>query len=104
MREDSYFKEILSLSATANMRPAPPTVSPHEPASTVMDLMTRKNVEFVLIVENNHSVGVVTEKDMLRAIKSKKIDGQRVLSHPWALKSCLRKANGFMYGHNDVVV
>src|SRR5208282_1705812 len=42
------------------------------PASTIMDLMTRKNVEFVLIVENNHPVGVVTEKDMLRALKSEK--------------------------------
>ncbi|MGA3297767.1 MAG: CBS domain-containing protein [Candidatus Bathyarchaeia archaeon] len=72
MSEDSYFKEILSLSVTANMRPAPPTVSPHEPALTLMDLMTKKNVEFVLVVKNNHPVGVITEKDMLRALKSKK--------------------------------
>ena len=66
MSEDSYFKEILSLSVAANMRHAPPTVSPHEPASTVMDLMTRKNVGFVVVVENNQPVGVVTEKDMLQ--------------------------------------
>ena len=41
MSEDSYFKEILSLSVAANMRPAPPIVSPHEPASTVMERKIR---------------------------------------------------------------
>jgi len=45
---------------------APPTVSPYEPASTVMDLMARKNVGFVVVVENDQPVGVVTEKDMLQ--------------------------------------
>jgi len=70
MSEDSYFKEILSLSIAANMRPAPPTVSSHESASTVMELMTRKNVGLVVVVENNKPVGVITEKDMLqRALK-----------------------------------
>ena len=66
MSEDSYFKEILSLSVAANMRHAPPTVSSHEPASTVLNLMTRKNIGFVVVVENNRPVGVVTEKDMLQ--------------------------------------
>ncbi|HUO42238.1 MAG TPA: CBS domain-containing protein [Methylomirabilota bacterium] len=70
MNEDSYFKEILGLSIAANMMPAPPTVSPHEPASTVMELMTRRNIGFVVVVENNKPVGVVTDKDMLqRALK-----------------------------------
>jgi CBS domain-containing protein len=66
MGEDSYFKEILSLSVTTNMKYAPPTVSPHEPASTVMELMARKNIGFVVAVENNRPVGVVTEKDLLQ--------------------------------------
>lgn len=70
MSEESYFKEILSLPAAADMGHAPPTVSPHEPASTVMDLMARKNVGLVVVVENDQPVGVVTEKDMLqRALK-----------------------------------
>ncbi len=69
MSEDSYFK-ILSLSVAANMRQPPPIVSPYEPASTVLDLMTRKNVGFVVVVENDQPVGVVTESDMLqRALK-----------------------------------
>jgi glycosyltransferase involved in cell wall biosynthesis/CBS domain-containing protein len=66
MSESSYFKEVLGLSVTANMRQAPPTVSLHEPASTVLDLMTRKNIGFVVVVENNRPVGVVTDKDMLQ--------------------------------------
>ena len=69
MSEDSYFKEILSLSVSANMKHAPPTVSPQEPASTVLDLMTRKNIGFVVVVENNRPwSGVVTEKDMLQRV------------------------------------
>jgi glycosyltransferase involved in cell wall biosynthesis len=52
------------------MKGAPPTVSPQESVSTVLDLMTRKNIGFVVVVENNQPVGVVTEKDMLqRAIR-----------------------------------
>jgi glycosyltransferase involved in cell wall biosynthesis/CBS domain-containing protein len=66
----SYSEEILSLPVETNMRPAPPTISPQEPASTVMDLMTRRNVGLVVVVENNQPIGIVTEKDMLqRALK-----------------------------------
>ncbi len=50
------------------MKHAPPTVSPQEPASTVLDLMTRKNIGFVVVVENNRPAGVVTEKDMLQRV------------------------------------
>jgi len=66
----SYSEEILSLPVETNMRPAPPAVSSQEPASIVMDLMTRRNVGLVVVVENNRPVGVVTEKDLLqRALK-----------------------------------
>jgi glycosyltransferase involved in cell wall biosynthesis/CBS domain-containing protein len=68
MSEGSYYKEILSLSVAANMRHAPPTVSPHEPALTALNLMARKNIGFVVAVENNRPVGVVTEKDMLQRV------------------------------------
>ena len=66
MSEDSYFKEILSLSVAANMMHSPSTISPDEPASTVLDLVTRKNIGFVVVAENGQPVGVVTEKDMLQ--------------------------------------
>jgi CBS domain-containing protein len=66
----SYSEEILSLPVETKMRPAPPAVSSQEPASIVMNLMTRRNVGLVVVVENNRPVGVVTEKDMLqRALK-----------------------------------
>jgi glycosyltransferase involved in cell wall biosynthesis/CBS domain-containing protein len=64
-------KEVLSQSVEVNMRPAPPTVSYLDVASTVMDLMTRENVGSVVVVENGFPVGIVTEKDVL----------QRVLRH-----------------------
>jgi glycosyltransferase involved in cell wall biosynthesis/CBS domain-containing protein len=62
----SYSEEILSLPVETNMRPPPPTVSPQVPASTVMDLMTRRNVGLVVVLENKRPAGIVTEKDMLQ--------------------------------------
>ena len=64
----SYLKEVLSLSVETNMRPAPPTVSPLDVTSTVMDLMAKENVGSIVVVENNQPVGIVTEKDMLQRV------------------------------------
>jgi glycosyltransferase involved in cell wall biosynthesis/CBS domain-containing protein len=69
----SYFEEVLSLPLETNMRPAPPTVSPLDAISTVMDLMVKENVGSIVAVENNQPVGIITEKDILqRVIKAGK--------------------------------
>jgi glycosyltransferase involved in cell wall biosynthesis len=52
------------------MRSAPPTVSPADTASTVMDLMTRENVGSIVVVENDQPVGIITEKDVLQKVIS----------------------------------
>ncbi len=67
-KSDSYLKEVLSLSVQTNMRPNPPTVSPLNSISTVMDLMMKENVGSVVVVENNHPVGIITEKDVLQRV------------------------------------
>jgi len=64
----SYLKEVLDLSVETNMRAAPPTVSPLDAASTVMDLMAKENVGSIVVVENNQPVGIVTEGDMLQRV------------------------------------
>jgi glycosyltransferase involved in cell wall biosynthesis/CBS domain-containing protein len=64
----SYSKEVLGLSVETNMRSAPPTVSPVDTTSIVMDLMTRENVGSVVVVENDQPVGIITEKDMLQKV------------------------------------
>lgn len=64
----SYLKEILGLSVQTNMRAAPPTVSPVDTISTVMDLMTKENVGSVVIVDNSQPVGIITEKDVLQKV------------------------------------
>jgi glycosyltransferase involved in cell wall biosynthesis/CBS domain-containing protein len=64
----SYSKEVLSLSVETNMRSAPPTVSPLDTTSTVMDLMTKENVGSIVVVDNDQPVGVITEKDMLQRV------------------------------------
>jgi glycosyltransferase involved in cell wall biosynthesis/CBS domain-containing protein len=65
---ESYSKEVLALSVETNMRAAPPTVSPLDTTSTVMDLMTRENVGSIVVVENDQPVGIITEKDMLQKV------------------------------------
>ena len=65
---ESYQGEVLSLSVQTNMRPSPPTVSPQHSLSRVMDVMTKENVGSVVIVENNHPVGIITEKDVLQRV------------------------------------
>jgi len=64
----AFLKDVLSLSVETNMRPAPPTVSPLDAISTVMDLMTKENVGSIVVIENNQLVGIVTEKDMLQRV------------------------------------
>ncbi|HXZ90496.1 MAG TPA: CBS domain-containing protein [Candidatus Dormibacteraeota bacterium] len=71
MPETGYLKNVLSLPVITNMRPAPPTVTPFDAASTVLDLMTKQNVGSVLVVENNHPLGIVTEKDILQRVLNK---------------------------------
>jgi CBS domain-containing protein/glycosyltransferase involved in cell wall biosynthesis len=69
----SYLGEVLGLPLETNMRPAPPTVSPADVVSTVMDLMTKENVGSIVAVENNQPVGIITEKDILyRVIRPRK--------------------------------
>jgi glycosyltransferase involved in cell wall biosynthesis/predicted transcriptional regulator len=65
-----FSKEVLDLSVETNMRSAPPTVSPADMTSTVMDLMTRENVGSVVVVDNDQPVGIITEKDLLQKVVS----------------------------------
>jgi glycosyltransferase involved in cell wall biosynthesis/CBS domain-containing protein len=66
MAEAPYWEEILRLPVETNMRGPPLTVSAQETASMVMDLMTRRNVGLVVVVENSRPVGIITEKDLLQ--------------------------------------
>jgi len=66
----AFSKEVLGLSVETNMRSAPPTVSPADTVSTIMDLMTRENVGSIVVVENDQPVGIITEKDVLQKVIS----------------------------------
>jgi len=65
---DTYLEEILGLSVQTNMRPTTPTVSSLDSISTVMDLMTKENVGSVVVLEKDHPVGIITEKDVLQRV------------------------------------
>ena len=68
-----YPPELLNLPVHTNMKGDPPTVSPEDSVSTVVDLMTSEDVGAVIVVEDRQPVGIMTEKDLLeRVIKSAK--------------------------------
>ena len=55
------------------MRDDPPTVSPVDPVSTVVNLMMRDDVGAVVVAEDNWPLGIITERDLLgRVINPKK--------------------------------
>jgi len=66
----AFTKEVLRLSVETNMRSAPPTASPTDTTSIIMDLMTRENVGSIVVVENDQPVGIITEKDVLQKVIS----------------------------------
>jgi len=50
------------------MKTDPPTASPHDPASNVVELMIRENVGAVIVLDDKEPVGIITEKDILERI------------------------------------
>jgi glycosyltransferase involved in cell wall biosynthesis len=46
----------------------PPTISPTQPVFALIDLMIRRNVGGIIVVEDNQLVGIVTEKDILERV------------------------------------
>ncbi len=69
----SYLVELLNLPVKTNMKLDPPTASPLDAVSKIVDTMVRENVGAVIVVEDNRPVGIITEKDVLeRVIKPQK--------------------------------
>lgn len=68
-----YLEELLNLPVQTNMRFTPPTVSSSDVVSTVVDMMIKENIGTIIVVEQDRSVGIITEKDVLeRVIKPEK--------------------------------
>jgi len=42
--------------------------------STLADMMSKKNVEAVIIVENDEPIGIITEKDLLSKVLAKRLN------------------------------
>ena len=64
----SYLGALLRLPVQNNMKTDPPTASPHDPASKVVELMIRENVGAVIVLDDKEPVGIITEKDILERI------------------------------------
>jgi len=70
---NSYLGELLRLPVQTNMRLTPPTVSPLDLVSTVMDVMIEEDIGAIVAVDEGQPVGIITERDVLeRVIKPQK--------------------------------
>ena len=63
-----YLEELLSLPVQTNMRFTPPTVSPSDVVSTVVDMMIRENIGAIIVVDQDKPVGIITERDVLEKV------------------------------------
>jgi len=76
---DSPYGDLLTTSIRTNMRLSPPTVSPSDRVSIVVDLMLEEDVGAVIVVEDDSPIGIITEKDVLDRVIKPQMDQERTL-------------------------
>jgi glycosyltransferase involved in cell wall biosynthesis/CBS domain-containing protein len=104
----SYLGELLSLPVRTSMKIDPPTISPIDPISTIIDIMIKENIGAVVAVDEGRPVGIITERDILeRVIKPQRdfelISVMDVMSKPViAIEAShpIRDAIELMHNHN----
>jgi glycosyltransferase involved in cell wall biosynthesis len=69
------------------MRKNPPTVSPLDNVSLVVDRMMKENIGAIVVEEDNRPIGVITEKDLLRRVVNpereyESIQARDIMSQP----------------------
>ena len=65
---NSNSEALLSLPVSSNMKVDPPTASPEASISEIVDLMMRDDIGAVIVVEDDHPLGIITEKDILSRV------------------------------------
>jgi CBS domain-containing protein len=76
---NQYLDELLRLPVHTNMKDAPPTVSPIDRVSLVVDMMMKENIGAIVVVEDGSSVGIITERDLLERVIHPKKDFELTL-------------------------
>ncbi len=66
--QNSYLRVLLKLPIIKNIKTKPPTVAPSDPVYIVLSHMMKENIGAVIVVEDNHPIGIITEKDMLNSV------------------------------------
>ena len=64
----TYLEELLNLPVRTNVRLNPPTVSPSDPLSVVVDLMIGGDIGAVIVADDDKPLGIITEKDLLERV------------------------------------
>jgi CBS domain-containing protein len=103
-----YLEELLNLPVQTNMRLTPPTVSPSDVISTVVDMMIKENIGAIIVVDQDKPVGIITERDVLeKVVKTEKnlelMTAGEVMSQPLISIEAdrpMRKALELMRKHN----
>ncbi len=77
---NSYSDAFLRLPVTSNMKADPPQSSPESSISNVVEIMMSEDTGAVVIVEESRSVGIITEKDILRRVVKTAKDFEETLA------------------------
>ena len=77
---NSYSDALLRLPVTSNMKPDPPQSTPESSISNVVEIMISEDTGAVVIVEESRSVGIITEKDILRRVVKTARDFEETLA------------------------
>jgi CBS domain-containing protein/glycosyltransferase involved in cell wall biosynthesis len=77
---NSYSDALLRLPVTSNMKPDPPQSAPDSSISKVVEIMMREDIGAVVIVEESHPVGIITEKDILMRVVNTARDFEETLA------------------------
>jgi CBS domain-containing protein len=65
---EKYLEAMLRIPVEKSMRLKPLTVSKLDSVSSLVIKMVRENIGAAVVIENDHPVGIITEKDVLERV------------------------------------
>lgn len=76
---NAYVGALLTLPVQSSMIFLPPTVTPLDPVSKIIDIMVKQNIGAVVAVEDNRPMGIITERDILERVIELERDFEKTL-------------------------
>jgi glycosyltransferase involved in cell wall biosynthesis/CBS domain-containing protein len=79
VESDVYFKILFGLPVLSGTNLNTPTINPEKRISDLIDVLILNNIGAIVAVENEKSIGIVTEKDILEKVLNKERNLEKTL-------------------------